>query len=41
MNKGNKNLFRDKSDAKNFKPSLEIEVGQKRKTFHSERGNYV
>jgi hypothetical protein len=41
MDVGNKNLFRDMLDAKNFKPNSETEVGQKGKTFHFERENYV
>jgi hypothetical protein len=41
MDVRNQNLFRDKSDAKNSKPSSKTWVGQKGITFHFERGNYV
>jgi hypothetical protein len=41
MDVGSKNLFKDELDAKNFEPNLKIEVGQKVKTFHSARRNYV
>ncbi len=41
MDVGNRNLFRDKLDAINSKPSLETKVGQKGRTFHFERRNYV
>ncbi len=34
-------LFGNKSDAKNSKPSSETKVGQKGKTLYSKRGNYV
>jgi hypothetical protein len=34
MDAGSKNLCRDMSNAKNSKPSLEIEVGHKGKTFY-------
>jgi hypothetical protein len=41
MDARNKNLFRNKSDAKNSKPNLETKVGQKGRTFHSKKKNYV
>ncbi len=41
MDAGSKNMFRDMSNVINYKLSLETEVGQKGKTFHSKRGNYV
>jgi hypothetical protein len=41
MDARSKNLFRDMLDAKNFELSLETKVGQKGKTFHFERKNYV
>jgi hypothetical protein len=41
MDVRSKNLFRDRLDAKNSEPSLKIEVGQKGRTFHFEKGNYV
>jgi hypothetical protein len=41
MDARSKSLFRDRLDAKNSEPNLEIEVGHKGKTFHFERGNYV
>jgi hypothetical protein len=41
MDVGSKNLFRDKLDPRNSEPSLKTKVGQKSKTFHCERGNYV
>jgi hypothetical protein len=41
MDVGSKTLFKDELDAKNFEPNLKIEVGQKVKTFHYARRNYV
>jgi len=41
MDVGSKNLLKDRSNAKNSKPSSKIEVGEKGKTFHFERRNYV
>jgi hypothetical protein len=41
MDVGSKNLFRDMSNARNSQPSSKIKVGQKGKTFHFERKNYV
>jgi len=41
MDVGSKNLFRDKLDARKFEPNLKTKVGQKGKTFHSVKGNYV
>ncbi len=41
MDVGNEKLFGDMSNAKNFEPSLEIEVGQKGKTLYFERWNNV
>jgi hypothetical protein len=41
MDVGRKNLFKNKLDARNFEPSSETKVGQKGRTFHSKRGNYV
>jgi hypothetical protein len=41
MDARSKNLFRDKLDARNFEPSSKKKNGQKGKTFHYERGNYV
>jgi hypothetical protein len=41
MDVGSKNLFRVKLDAKNFKPSSKIEIGQKNKTLYFERWNYI
>jgi hypothetical protein len=35
MDARSKNLFTNKLDAKNSEPNLEIEVGQKGKSFHS------
>ncbi len=41
MDAGSKNLFRDRSNAKNYEPNLKTEVGQKGKTFPFERRNLV
>jgi hypothetical protein len=41
MDARNENLFKNKSDVKNFEPGSETEVGYKGKTFYFERGNYV
>jgi hypothetical protein len=41
MDARNENLFRDKLHAKNSKPNLETEVGQKGRTLYYERRNYV
>jgi hypothetical protein len=41
MDVGSKNLFKDRSDAKNFKPNLETKVSQKGRTFHSKKRNYI
>jgi hypothetical protein len=37
MDVGSENLFRNKLDARNFKPSSKIEVNQKGKTLYSKR----
>ncbi len=41
MDVGNKNMFKDMLYVRNYELSLETKVGQKGKTFHSKRGNYV
>jgi hypothetical protein len=41
MDVASKNLFRDRSDPMNSKPSSKIKVGQKGKTFHFKRENYI
>jgi hypothetical protein len=41
MDVGSEELFGDKSNAKNFGPSLKTKVGQKGKTLYSKRGNNV
>jgi hypothetical protein len=41
MDVGNENLFRDKLDAKNSKPSSKTKVGQKGRNLYFKRGNYV
>jgi hypothetical protein len=41
MDAGNENLFKDRLDVRNSEPSLKVEVGQKGKTLHSKRKNYV
>jgi hypothetical protein len=38
---GNEKLFKNTLDAKNSKPSLEIEVSQKGTTFYFEKRNNV
>jgi len=38
MAEGSKNLFRDRSDARNFEPNSKTEVGQQGRTFHFKRG---
>jgi hypothetical protein len=41
MDVGNKNMFKDMLYVRNYELSLETKVGQKGKTFHFKRGNYV
>jgi hypothetical protein len=41
MDAKSKNLSRNKLNAKNFEPNSETKFGQKGRTFHFERGNYV
>jgi hypothetical protein len=41
MDIGNKKLLRDRLDAKNFRFSSKVEVGQKVGTFYSKRKNNV
>jgi hypothetical protein len=41
MDARSKKLLKDRSDAENFDLNLKIEVGQKDKTFHSEKRNNV
>jgi hypothetical protein len=41
MDAGSKELFGDKLDAENFKPSSETKVGQKGRTLYSKRRNNV
>jgi hypothetical protein len=41
MDVGSKNLFKDRSDARNCEPSSKTKVGEKGRTFHFERKNYV
>jgi hypothetical protein len=41
MDAESKNLFRDRLDARNSKPSSEIEVGQKGRILYFKRGDYV
>jgi hypothetical protein len=41
MDVGSKNLFRDSSNVKNFKPNFKTEIGQKGRTFHFKKRNYV
>ncbi len=41
MDVGNKNMFKDMLYVVNYELSLETKVGQKGKTFHFKRGNYV
>jgi hypothetical protein len=41
MDARNENLFKVKSDTKNSKPNLKIEVGQKGRIFHFEIRKFV
>jgi hypothetical protein len=41
MDVGSENLFKDESNAKNSKLSLQTKVGQKGRTLYFKRGNYV
>jgi hypothetical protein len=41
MDAKSKNLSINKLNVRNFEPSSKTKVGQKGKTFHSEKKNYV
>jgi hypothetical protein len=41
MDAATEKLLRDRSNAKNYKPSLETEVSQNGKTHYSKRGNNI